>query len=147
MVGEHGIDEVAVALLRLDQGKQRMQCTVGVPQRKRGVIRVALRLVHGVVRAAVLAVGIHEQRRPQHGVVQRGVGTAACMFRCIDIEHRQRLRPFLLAMAPALLTGEMATFTTSGASSLPNANVPTSCRPSICARCAGSFSPGGGKPL
>ncbi len=29
-------------------------------------------------------------------------------------------------MAPASLTGEMATLTTSGASSLPNAKVPTS---------------------
>ncbi|MNS51199.1 hypothetical protein D3C72_838670 [compost metagenome] len=98
MMGQHGIDEIAVALLRLHQGQQGVQGTVGIPQRERRIIRIALGLVYGVVGAAVLAVGIHEQRRPQQRVVQRGVGAATRVLRRIDIQHRQRLRPLLLCL-------------------------------------------------
>jgi len=51
-------------------------------------------------------------------------------------------------MALSSLTGEIDTFTSSGSRvAAPKSKLATSWRPSICARCAGSLSPGGGRPL
>ncbi|MNV25616.1 hypothetical protein D3C71_1167180 [compost metagenome] len=98
LVGEQRIDEVAVALLRLHQGQQRMQRTVGVPQRESGIVGVALGAMDGVVRAAVVAIAVHEHGRPKQAVVQRGVGAAAVVRGGLDIQHRQRLRPLRLCL-------------------------------------------------
>lgn len=70
-----------------------MQGAVGVPQREGGVIGPAICLMHRIVRPAVAAVAVHEQRWPQQGVIERGVELGALLRGALCIDRRQRLRP------------------------------------------------------
>lgn len=91
--GEQGIDHVAAALRRLHQGQQRMQGAVGVPEREGGIVGPATRLMHRIVRPAVLAIAVHEQGGAEQGVIQRGVELGALLRRALRIDRRQRLCP------------------------------------------------------
>ncbi len=81
---------------RLDDGEQRMQRAIGVPQREGRVVGEALRLVHGVVGAAVAAVAVHEERRRHQRVIERGVEVAPHRRRRVDLQNLERPRPLIL---------------------------------------------------
>ncbi len=49
--------------------------------------------MHRVVWPAVAAVAVHEQRRPEQGVIQRGIELGALLRGALCIDRRQRLRP------------------------------------------------------
>ena len=70
--GKHGIDNT-VYFFRLSECHQRLQGTISIPQRKRGIVFLGWRGINHVVHTTVFAIHITISRRSNHRVIMGGI--------------------------------------------------------------------------
>jgi len=84
LVRDHGFDK-AVHALGSENGVERMRRAVGVPERERGVVRLARRGQHLVVCSAILPVHIRDVVRLDEKVVHGGIEILFLLARPFDL--------------------------------------------------------------
>ncbi len=99
---QHALHHVGVAL-GLQQVEERMQGTVGVPEREHRVVGEAFGLVDVVVETTVLAVDIHIDGGVDHGMVERGVEHGFLVVGTLGLDDGELTAPFVLRLGKQLL--------------------------------------------
>ena len=88
VVCQHGIGDISLHVA-LYQVEERMESTVGIPQRKCGQIRETRSLVYVLVQTAIAAIYVLKDKRMQESMIHRGIESLFLLVSSLDFKFAQ----------------------------------------------------------